>query len=476
MLFNSWVFLAFMPLVFCIYWFVCNRSLRLQNAFLAIASFIFYGWWSITFLLLLLLSLFVDFFVGYFLQKTEKESGRKILFILSLVFNIGLLSIFKYFNFFAESLKSFLQIFGLHADFVTLHVILPVGISFYTFQSLSYTIQVYRRKMQATTDIITYAAYISFFPQLVAGPIEKAIHFLPQFQQKRNFNYTESIKGMRLILWGFFKKVVIADTCALYANDAFNNFHQYHGTILILGAIYFSFQIYGDFSGYTDIARGLAKLLGFDLIVNFKYPYFSRNIAEFWRRWHISLTSWFRDYLFIPLGGSKVNMLKTIRNISIVFLISGLWHGANFTFIVWGALHALYYIPLILLKKTKTFSANTVAAETFLPSSKEIILMLFNFFLVTVAWVFFRSNNCMDAFHYFERMMMFKGFSFTGKSDAFILVLFLICIDWIGRHNENTLDVLIHQFPKWRYFIYVSLGLMILANFSKQAQFIYFQF
>ena len=476
MLFNSWIFLAYLPIVFCLYWFVFNKSVKQQNAFLAIASFIFYGWWSIKFLSLLFLSLIVDFGVGYFLQKSQKEHFRKSLITFSLVFNIGLLGFFKYFNFFADSLKEFLLLFGWKADFVTLHVILPVGISFYTFQSLSYTIQVYRRKMQATTDIISYAAYISFFPQLVAGPIEKAIDFLPQFFKKRVFDYAKAVQGMRLVLWGFFKKVVIADTCAYYANITFNNYPHYDAPILIMGAVYFAFQIYCDFSGYTDIARGLAKLLGFDLIINFKYPYFSRNIAEFWRRWHISLSSWFRDYLFIPLGGSYGTKNKTIRNTIIVFLVSGFWHGANFTFIVWGGLHALYYLPLLILNKNKSASKEIVAANKMLPSFKEFISILFTFILVTIAWVFFRSATCHDAFEYLKGMMHFNEFSLIGHKDALLLIILLLIVDWLGRHHDNTLDAVIHRMPSIRYAIYIVLAIFIFANFSKQSSFIYFQF
>ncbi len=476
MLFNSWIFIAYFPIVFCLYWFVFNKSVKLQNGFLAIVSFIFYGWWSIKFLSLLFLSLFVDFFVGYFLQKSTKEHSRKLLIIFSLVFNLGLLGFFKYFNFFADALKEFLLLFGWKADFVTLHVILPVGISFYTFQSLSYTIQVYRKKMQATTDIISYAAYISFFPQLVAGPIEKAINFLPQFFKKRVFDYAKAVQGMRLILWGFFKKVVIADTCAFYANLTFNKYHHYDAPILIMGAEYFAFQIYCDFSGYTDIARGLAKLLGFDLIINFNYPYFSRNIAEFWRRWHISLSSWFRDYLFIPLGGSYGTKNKTIRNTIIVFLVSGLWHGANFTFIVWGGLHALYYLPLLILNKTKSISKEIVAANNLFPPFKDFISIVFTFILVTLAWIFFRSASCSDALQYLKGIAHFNSFSLLGHKDALLLVIFLLLIDWFGRHQDNTLDAIINYIPKMRYFIYCILAIFIIANFSKQASFIYFQF
>ncbi len=476
MLFNSWIFLGFMPLVFLLYWLVFNKTIRLQNGFLTFASFVFYGWWSIRFLQLLFLSLLVDFSVGLLLENAKKQCLRKLLITFSIFFNIGLLCFFKYFNFFADSLKEFLLLFGMKPDFVTLDILLPVGISFYTFQSLSYTIQVYRGKMRATKDIIAYAAYISFFPQLVAGPIEKATHFLPQFQTKRRFNYQQASQGMKLILWGYFKKVVIADTCAFYADMTFNNIHNFSGQDLIMGAIYFSFQIYCDFSGYTDIARGLAKLLGFELIVNFRYPYFSRNIVEFWRRWHISLSTWFRDYLFIPLGGSYSTLAVTIRNIFVVFLISGLWHGANVTFIVWGLLHAFYYLSLLLFNKTTSTLKEIIADKRTFPSINELTSMLFTFMLVTIAWVFFRAHTVGEAFDYLQGMLNITGFSLIGKRDALILVLVLLAIEWLGRHNTSALEELIGRVPRWRYLIYIVIGLLILTNFSKEASFIYFQF
>ena len=361
------------------------------------------------------------------------------------------------------------SLFGLKVDFVTLNVILPVGISFYTFQSLSYTIQVYRRKMEATTDFIAYAAYISFFPQLIAGPIEKATQFLPKFFAKRNFNYTQATDGMKLILWGYFKKVVIADTCAFYVNDIFNNYTHYKGFILFVGAFYFAFQIYCDFSGYTDIARGVAKLLGFDLMVNFNYPYFSKNIREFWQRWHISLSTWFRDYLFIPLGGSKISDNKTAINILIVFLVSGLWHGANATFIYWGLLHANYYLPTIYLKSKKQVSG------IYLYFTNGINI-LGTFLLVTIAWIFFRANSVNEAFSYLQRMFYKSSIQIPGKTTAFLLIIFLLLVDFIGRNDENTLNGFVNKLPSVRYLFYLILGVFVLANFYQQQSFIYFQF
>ncbi len=466
MLFNSWTFLIFFPIVFILYWFVVNKSVKIQNTFLAITGFVFYGWWDWRFLLLLILSLVTDFAVGYFLQTTINTAKRKLLIIFSLAFNIGLLVVFKYYNFFAQSLQNIFSVFGLKVDFVTVNIILPVGISFYTFQSLSYTIQVYRNKMEATKDFIAYAAYISFFPQLIAGPIEKATQFLPKFFKKRTFNYTQATNGVKLILWGYFKKVVIADTCAGFVNDIFNNYTHYKGFILIIGAVYFAFQIYCDFSGYTDIARGLAKLLGFELMLNFNYPYFAKNIREFWHRWHISLSTWFRDYLFVPLGGSKKTINKTAINILIVFLVSGLWHGANATFICWGLLHALYYLPSVYIKRKEQTYSRLI----------NILNIFITFALVTFAWIFFRANTITDAFHYINRMFHWNGIQFPGKTSAFFLILFLLMIDWVGRNNENALTGFVNKFPSVRYAMYLILAVFILANFYQQQSFIYFQF
>ena len=476
MLFNSWIFLLFLLLFFVGYWFVFAKKVKLQNAFIAISSFIFYGWWDWHFLLLLLLSVVVDFSVGYFLEQTNNEPKRKALIVFSVVFNIGLLMFFKYYNFFAESAKNFAASLGFDLDIVTLKIILPVGISFYTFQSLSYTIEVYKRKLKGTSDIFSYAAFISFFPQLVAGPIERAANMLPQFYKPRTFSYANNVKGLRLILWGLFKKVVVADTCAGYANSIFNNQAQYHGIFLIMGAIYFSFQIYGDFSGYTDIARGLGKMFGFDLKINFMYPYFSRNIAEFWRRWHISLSSWFRDYLYIPLGGSLGSKAKTIRNTLIVFLVSGFWHGANFTFIIWGTIHALCYIPLLIMNKHKS-NNNTVAENRSFPSIIELLQMFGTFAIVCLAWIFFRAENINAAFSYIQKIFVFKGnFGIIGKSDALPFIFIMVLVDWIGRKNESALDGLVTRFPAWRYMFYFIIAIMVYLFFSNQQEFIYFQF
>lgn len=353
MLFNSIDFAIFLPVVFLIYWFIAGKNLKLQNVFILAASYTFYGWWDLRFLFLIVFSTFVDYCVGIGLKHQDNITKRKLLLWTSIIINLGLLGFFKYYNFFLDNFAAAFTFFGSAIKTNSLNIILPVGISFYTFQSLSYSIDVYRRKFEPTNDFIVFSAFISFFPQLVAGPIERASHLLPQFYSLRKFNYAHAADGMRQILWGLFKKIVIADNCAVYANEIFNNSANYPGSTLFLGAIFFAFQIYCDFSGYSDIAIGTARLFGFELMRNFNFPYFSRDIAEFWRRWHISLSTWFRDYLYIPLGGSRGGIGMIIRNTFLIFIISGFWHGANWTFIAWGALNALYFLPLLIAKKNR---------------------------------------------------------------------------------------------------------------------------
>ena len=350
MLFNTFDFAIFLPIVFSIYWIV-RKNLTLQNLFIVLASYVFYAWWDWRFLILIIFSSIVDFFIAKNIQNTNTVSKRKYLLLVSVIVNLGFLSYFKYFNFFLDNFVDVFTFFGARISKSSLNIVLPVGISFYTFQTLSYTIDVYRRQLKATNQLIPFLAYVSFFPQLVAGPIERATNLLPQFLNSRNFDREKAIQGLNLMVWGFFKKMVIADNCANYANQIFEKYDQMDSLSLLLGGVYFSFQIYCDFSGYSDIAIGLGRLFGFDLMKNFNYPYFSRNVAEFWRRWHISLSTWFRDYLYIPLGGNRVSKAISLRNIFIIFSVSGFWHGANWTFIVWGLLHALCFVPSFLLKK-----------------------------------------------------------------------------------------------------------------------------
>ena len=353
MIFNSIDFAIFLPIVFLIYWYLTNKNLKLQNLFILAASYVFYGWWDWKFLTLIVFSTLVDYTIGCLLKNEENEKKRKILLYTSLFINLSFLGFFKYYNFFVENFVEAFSLFGVKLNIETLNIILPVGISFYTFQTLSYTIDVYQRKLEPTKDLIAFASFVTFFPQLVAGPIERATDLLPQFYKKRVFDYHKAVDGLRQILWGLFKKIVIADNCAQFANIIFNNSADYSGSTLVLGAIFFAFQIYGDFSGYSDIAIGTSRLFGFELKKNFHFPYFSRDIAEFWRRWHISLNTWFRDYIYIPLGGSRGGTAMKVRNTFVIFIVSGFWHGANWTFIAWGLLNAIYFLPLLLTSKNR---------------------------------------------------------------------------------------------------------------------------
>jgi D-alanyl-lipoteichoic acid acyltransferase DltB (MBOAT superfamily) len=478
MLFNSFEFAIFLPIVFFLYWFVFNKNLRLQNILLLISGYVFYGWWDWRFLFLLILSSTVDYFVGIGLSNLNELKKRRIILFCSIFFNIGLLGFFKYFNFFVDSFSNLLSSFGFQVNPITINVILPVGISFYTFQSLSYTIDVYKRKMEPTKDAITFYTFVSFFPQLVAGPIERAIRLIPQFSSNRIFNYEKAVDGLRQILWGLFKKIVIADNCANILNPIFDNYTAYPGSSLLLGAVLFAFQIYCDFSGYSDIAIGTARLFGFNLMQNFAFPYFSRDIAEFWRKWHISLSTWFRDYLYIPLGGSRVNDWGKIRNTIIVFVVSGFWHGANWTFIFWGFLHALYFIPLLLLKLNRR-NLELSENDYKLPSAGELLGMLITFVLVVFAWIFFRAENITIAFKYIAGIFSSSLFTiphiFPLKLLCPLVILFFL--EWINRSKQHGLHFdLLHKSPVFRWATYCLLSFCIIYYSGKPQTFIYFQF
>ena len=482
MLFNSIDFAIFLPIVFILYWFVTNKNFKIQNFTIVVVSYIFYGWWDWRFLLLIIFSTLVDYFVALRLLKQENAKSRKIVLLISIIVNLGFLGFFKYYNFFIQNFVSAFTVFGKEMSANTLNIILPVGISFYTFQTLSYTIDVYHKKIQTTKSIIAYAAFVSFFPQLVAGPIERATHLLPQFLTKRTFNYNKGVCGLQQILWGFFKKIVIADNCAKYANLIFSNPTDYTGSTLVIGALFFTFQIYGDFSGYSDIAIGTAKLFGFDLKKNFNFPYFSTNIAEFWRRWHISLSAWFKDYVYIPLGGSRGNKWKTIRNVFIVFILSGLWHGANWTFIVWGALNALFYLPLLFINKHKQNIENKKIRKA--PTrAKTIFKMLLTFSLTVFAWIFFRAESVPHALSYIYQIFSATLFSvpnFAGWSQVIpimILIKIFIITEWYGRNSEFAIANLSKLWPqKLRYVVYYAIAISIIYFSGEPQKFIYFQF
>lgn len=483
MLFNSLDFAIFLPVVFLFYWFVFNKNIRLQNILIVFASYIFYGWWDWRFLFLIVISTFTDFIIGLSLNKTNKKLSRKWLLFVSIIVNIGILGFFKYYNFFYENFVTAFTFFGLSIKTNSLNIILPVGISFYTFQTLSYTIDVYRKKLEPTNDFIAFSAYVSFFPQLVAGPIERAVNLLPQFKKVRKFNVNSAKEGLRQILWGFFKKVVIADNCAEFSNLIFNNPNDYGGSTLVLGVIFFAFQIYGDFSGYSDIAIGTAKLFGFNLMRNFAFPYFSRDIAEFWRRWHISLSTWFRDYLYIPLGGSKGGNWMKIRNTIIIFVVSGFWHGANWTFIFWGFLNAIYFLPLMLTNRNR-LNLEVPAKHSFFPSIKEFIQIIFTFSLTLLAWVFFRSETLTQAFYFLGGIFSYSFFSIPdfagiGRTIPIVfLVLFMILTEWVNREKIFALSNIGQNWRtiyRWSFYSFIVFLIGMYMQ-TEETPFIYFQF
>ena len=482
MFFNSLDFAIFLPIVFIIYWFVCNNNLKSQNFLIVAASYVFYGWWDWRFLSLILFSTIVDYSVGRGLLKQENLTKRKVLLWISILVNLGFLGVFKYYNFFLDNFITAFSFFGTEIKANSLNIILPVGISFYTFQTLSYSIDVYKRKLEPTKEFIAFSAFVSFFPQLVAGPIERATRLLPQFYKKRIFNYSKAVDGMRQILWGLFKKIVIADNCAEYANLIFNNSAYYSGSTLVLGALFFTFQIYCDFSGYSDIAIGTSRLFGFNLMQNFNFPYFSRDIAEFWRRWHISLSTWFRDYLYIPLGGSRGGTWMKVRNTFAIFIVSGFWHGANWTFIVWGALNALYFLPLLLLNKNR-LNTDVIAYKKFIPTLKELIQMGITFSLTVFAWIFFRANNIRHAISYISEILspsLFTTPKFKGIMESIIIIILVIVfvlIEWKGREGKYAIAHLgIKRKRYFRYALYYAIILAIFLFGGKEQQFIYFQF
>ena len=477
MFFNSFDFAVFLPIVFVLYWFATQRNLKAQNFLIVVASYVFYGWWDWRFLSLIIFSTLVDYTIGNLLSSEEKDGKRKLYLWISILVNLGFLGFFKYYNFFVESFVSAFTFFGNDIEVTTLKIILPVGISFYTFQTLSYTIDVYRKQLQPTKDFTAFTAFVCFFPQLVAGPIERASNLLPQFYVKRHFDYNKAVDGLRQILWGLFKKIVIADNCATYANIIFNNSEEYSGSTLFVGALFFTFQIYGDFSGYSDMAIGVSRMFGFDLKQNFAFPYFSRDIAEFWRRWHISLSTWFRDYLYIPLGGSKGGTWMKIRNTFIIFIVSGFWHGANWTFIVWGFLNALYFLPLLLLKRNRV-NTNLVAENRYYPSIREFLQMSFTFFLTVLAWVFFRARNVTHGLDYLSGMFRFEFFQKPAVFDRQIalLVLFFILVEWLGRGSKYAIEhcTKLPRILRWGF--YFGLIILMFVFTGEEQEFIYFQF
>ena len=476
MLFTSAEFLVFLPLVFALYWLLAHR-LKWQNLLVVVASYVFYGWWDWRFLLLIAFTSACSFAFGLLINRSlneGKERKARWFNTLNIVINIAILALFKYHNFFVESLVSLFPRIG--AEKLFLNLILPVGISFYTFQALSYTIDVYRQKIEPTRDVVQFFAYVSFFPQLVAGPIERATQLLPQFGEQKQFDYAMAVDGMRQMLWGFFKKIVVADNCAVFVDNVWGNYTGQSGSTLLVAAFLFSIQIYCDFSGYSDIAIGCAKLFGIKLMRNFNVPYFSRDIAEFWRRWHISLTTWFRDYIYIPMGGSRVSKAKVIRNTLVIFLVSGLWHGANWTFVVWGAYHALLFLPLIVMGKNRKYT-NIVAEERVLPSLKEFGQMLLTFLLAMVGWVLFRSETIGQAWDFLGGMFDKSLFTMPAiPVKTLLFVAIMLVVEWIQRKKEHGFVMDGVKSGVLRYACYIAVLAVIFVFGVFNESFIYFQF
>lgn len=478
MLFNSIHFAIFLPIVLIGYWLLDKKELRFQNILLLVASYYFYACWDARFLFLLIFSTLLDYYTGLKISNSDNRTAKKAWLWLSISINLGFLGVFKYYNFFATSFTDAIEHLGFHIDVWTLKVILPVGISFYTFHGLSYIIDIYQGKIKAEKNFIDYGLFVSFFPLLVAGPIERATHLLPQLKRKRTFEYQRAVDGLKQILWGLFKKIVIADQCAAFVNPIFDNPADYNGSMLVLGAVFFAFQIYGDFSGYSDIALGTARLFGVELLQNFSFPYFSRSVAEFWRRWHISLSSWFKDYLYIPLGGSKGTTSIRVRNTFIIFLVSGFWHGANWTFIIWGLLHALYIMPSILFKTHRNHLA-IVAQGTLFPSLSELFSIVLTFSLTVFAWIFFRAENLSHAIEYISIMFSSSLFSLPDIFPKFLslFVALMLSIEWLGREQKYALAHLELRYPKVpRWLVYYVMIFWICYYAGSNQQFIYFQF
>lgn len=486
MLFNSLEFLIYLPVVFLLYWFVF-RGRRCQNLLVVIASYIFYGWWDWRFLFLIAFTSLCSFGSGLLIEYYEgRRRWQQAVSAANIVLNLGILGVFKYYNFFVENLAVLFGAAGWHIDWVTMEIILPVGISFYTFQALSYSIDVFQHKLPATHDPVEFFAYISFFPQLVAGPIERATNLLPQFQHERHFDYGKAVDGCRQMLWGFLKKMVVADKCAVVVDEYWTQYAELPGISLFLLGVLFTFQIYCDFSGYSDIAIGCARLFGFNLMRNFNFPYFSRNIPEFWRRWHISLTTWFRDYIYFPLGGSHCNKWKTIRNVFIVWTVSGLWHGANWTFVCWGIFHATLLATYNLFGISTKYQ-HVVAYGRHLPNAKEVFQMAITFFLAVIGWIVFRAETMTQALDYLSAM--FRNplpYGGVGSNSGLVVIIptmtpgiVLLIVEWFNRNFEFGFQRVIHN-SILRHLVYAAMiyaaYVSYMESIENDNQFIYFQF
>lgn len=484
MVFNSLEFAIFLPIVFIVYWLVNSKRIRTQNVFLILASYLFYGWWDWRFLILIAFSTVLDYLMGLLIDGHPKGLRRKFYLWMSVGFNLGLLGVFKYYNFFVENFVEAFSLLGLKLNLYTLNIILPVGISFYTFQTMSYTIDVYKGRISSTRNFIAFAAFVSFFPQLVAGPIERAAKLLPQFIQRRVFDYKKAVDGLRQVLWGLFKKVVIADNCAEIVNPIFDNPSVYSGSVLMAGAFFFTIQIYTDFSGYSDMAIGLARLFGFELSKNFSFPYFSRSMPETWTRWHISLTTWFRDYLYVPLALKyKKNRAALAFLMIFQFLVIGFWHGASWNFLLWGLVHALIMLPYTINRGRKPKYRGDIAKDRLIPSLNEFLLIVRTFVIINLTMVVFRTSSIDDLLVYFKGMLSLSFFyigdlgTLPGLVWTILLVLIFLALEWIGRRGEYGLDHLLKgRSVGFRYAFYYLLVFSIFIFSGDKQQYIYFQF
>ena len=478
MLFNSFEFILFLPIVFCLYWFLPKGRLPLQNLIIIVSSYVFYAWLDVRFLGLIVLTSLSTWFAALYVDASDgKRKGRWWVSLANIVLNIGILCVFKYLNFFGENFARLFQLLGFEFSWTTRTLVLPIGISFYTFTALSYSLDVYMGKLKAERNLLTVFSYVAFFPQLLAGPIARATHLMPQFRSVRTFDYASAVEGMRQILWGLFKKVVIADNIAVLIAPIFDNYQEYSASTLLLGAFYFTIQIYCDFSGYSDMAIGIARLFGIRLLPNFSTPYFSRNVAEFWRRWHISLNTWFRDYIYIPLGGNRVSRFVTIRNTMIIFAVCGFWHGASWTFVVWGIYHGLLFIPLILTGGNKRYKG-VICENSVLPSMREIGGVIMTFIAVMFGWILFRSETISQGAGYICGIFDASLFSIPGFINIKVLVLTIVMlvVEWFGRKNEFAFNVEAIRSAWVRRGIYLFVLLLIFLFGRTSESFIYFNF
>jgi D-alanyl-lipoteichoic acid acyltransferase DltB (MBOAT superfamily) len=488
MLFNSLPFVIFFIIFFSLYWFVFNKNLKQQNLLLLTGSYIFYAWWDWRFLSLLILNSFINFILGIYIHKSQKESYKKILLYLGLIQGIGVLFVFKYFNFFITALVDMLSKFNLHFDIHILNLILPLGISFYTFRILSYLLDIDKGKIKPTTDWVVFFSYVSFFPSLISGPIDRARTFIPQMEKIRVFEYTQAVDGIRQILWGLFKKNLVADNCAMFTGQVFDNFNHIPASSLWISAFFYAFQIYADFSGYSDMAIGFSRLIGFNITKNFDYPFFSHNIVEYWRKWHISLTSWVTEYVYTPLtiAFRNYNKIGLIIAITINLIVIGLWHGANLTFIIFGLVHSCLFIPFILKGNINKKIKNTKEKQLF-PSFKEFLQIVSTFIIVMLAMIIFRAPSIKEAFAYLIKLFSPSVFDFPifvpkivykyYLETAFFIII-LILMEWRGRRNDHALaklEITWSKYTRWIFYISIIITIFYFSSGSEQ-QFIYAQF